>query len=475
MLFNSFVFLIFLAFVVPVHRILPRGYRNIFLLAASYFFYGYWDWRFLFLIIASTTLDFAIGLAIYGTGDQSRRKTLLFLSVAGNLAILGFFKYFNFFADSFETLASVFGLHLDYVHLNIILPVGISFYTFQSLSYTIDIYRGKFTPTSSYIDFALFVAFFPQLVAGPIERAARLLPQIEKRTVGTRQDFDEGFALIAIGYLKKVIIGDTCGRIVDQIFAHPSLYTSPDLVMGLLLFAVQIYADFSGYSSIARGTARLFGVHIVINFEQPYLSGNITELWKRWHISLASWIKDYVYIPLGGNRKGVKRTYVNILVAMALVGLWHGAQWTFVVWGTMQGVFLCIHRLMLKGKKASETFVYSGMQSLMFRIVKVIWTHLLFLFGLLFFRAESFGDAWYFLNKFVFWQQGEYVSQVIRIVATYYLAMIGLDLIEYMTKDHAYMLRLRPPIRIGLYLAIAAVTLAYMFQAEPYPFVYFQF
>jgi D-alanyl-lipoteichoic acid acyltransferase DltB (MBOAT superfamily) len=283
------------------------------------------------------------------------------------------------------------------------------------------------------------------------------------------------FALIAVGYLKKVIIGDTSGRIVDQIFADPSLYASPDLLMGLMLFAVQIYADFSGYSSIARGTARLFGIHIVVNFEQPYLSGNITELWKRWHMSLASWVRDYIYIPLGGNRKGVKRTYVNILITMALVGLWHGAQWTFVVWGTMQGVFLCAHKLILRGAKAGETFIYTGPGSLASRVVKVIFTHALFLFGLVFFRARSFDHAWYFLNKFVHWEHGEFISHIIRIITTYYLATIGLDMVEYLTKDHAYMLRVRPPIRIGLYIAIAAVTLAYMFQAKPYPFVYFQF
>lgn len=475
MLFNSFVFLIFLASVVLIHRVLPKAYRNVFLLGASYFFYGYWDWRFLFLILASTTLDFFIGMAIQGAGAGSRRKVLMFCSVAGNLSILGFFKYYNFFVESAAAIASMFGFHLDYLHLNIILPVGISFYTFQSLSYTIDIYRGKFTPTRSFINFALFVAFFPQLVAGPIERASRLLPQIEKRPIGGRQDFNEGFALIITGFLKKVIIGDTCGRVVDQIFADPSLYASPELLMGLMLFAVQIYADFSGYSNIARGTARFFGIHLVVNFDQPYLSASITELRRRWHVSLASWVMDYVYISLGGSRRGVLRNYVNIMLSMALMGLWHGAGWTFVMWGNIHGVFLCVHKLMLRGKKVSMRFVYSGRKSLLVYLGKVVWTHVLFLFGLLFFRSENFSDAGYILKKFIFWEPGDFTGQVIRIVITYYVAILAMDVIEYVTRDHLYMLRLRPAYRIGLYIAIATVTLIYMFQAEPYPFVYFQF
>lgn len=475
MLFNSFIFLIFLGVVLPVHRLLPRRYRNLFLLGASYVFYGYWDWRFLFLILASTVLDFFVGRALYRAEDRSRRKLLLLCSVAGNLGFLGFFKYFNFFVDSFADLAAVFGLQLDFVHLHIILPVGISFYTFQTMSYTIDIYRGKFAPTNSFPNFALFVAFFPQLVAGPIERAVHLLPQIEKKPVATRRDFDEGFALIVAGFFKKVMIGDTCGRIVDQVFADPSIYSSPELLMGLLLFAIQVYADFSGYSNIARGTARFFGVHIMINFEQPYLSANITELWKRWHISLSLWVRDYVYIALGGNRKGSARTYLNIMIAMTLVGLWHGAMWTFVVWGALQGIFLCAHKLVLRGKKATVGFAYTTVGGLIVYIFKVIGTHALFLFGLLFFRSQSFGTAWYMLKRLVFWEGGLFTSQVIMITAAYYAVTIGLDLIEYWTKDHAYMIRVPPALRLGVYAATFGVTLVYMFQAPVYPFVYFQF
>jgi D-alanyl-lipoteichoic acid acyltransferase DltB (MBOAT superfamily) len=475
MLFNSYIFLIFLGIVVPAYHFLSRRHRNIFLLGASYIFYGYWDWRFLSLILASTLLDFHVGQAIHRTDEGRRRKILLFLSVAGNLGLLGFFKYYNFFADSFAALASVFGLELDYAHLRIILPVGISFYTFQTLSYTIDIYRRKLSPTDNFIDFALFVAFFPQLVAGPIERARHLLPQIQKKPTATAEDFREGLALITTGMFKKIMIGDTCGRIVDHIFADPTLYTSPELMMGLLLFAVQVYADFSGYSNIARGTARFLGIHIMVNFNQPYLSANITELWQRWHISLSSWLRDYVYISLGGNRKGTARTYLNIMFTMLLCGLWHGAMWTFVFWGFIQGVFLSVHKFILRGKRATQGFTYTGLRGLLGYIPRVIWTHILFLFGLLFFRAQSFGNAWYILKKFIFWEPSQFTSQIVMIVFTYYLVTVTIDLIEYWTKDHAFLLRLRPAFRTGLYLATLCVTLLYLFQAPPYPFVYFQF
>jgi alginate O-acetyltransferase complex protein AlgI len=475
MLFNSFVFLIFLAVVLPVHRMLSKRYRTLFLLACSYVFYGYWDWRFLSLILISTLLDFHVGRAIHNTDDQTRRKRLLFLSVAGNLGLLGVFKYYNFFVDSFADMAALFGLQLDFAHLRVLLPVGISFYTFQTLSYTIDIYRRRMAPTNSFQNFALFVAFFPQLVAGPIERAAHLLPQIEKRPDATHDDLRQGFALVTMGMFKKIMIGDTCGRIVDQIFADPGLYSSGELLMGAMIFCIQIYADFSGYSHIARGTARFFGIHIMVNFEQPYLSANITEFWRRWHISLSSWLRDYLYISVGGNRLGRVRTYVNLMITMLLGGLWHGAMYSYVFWGFLQGFFLSIHKIMLKGKKVPLGFTYSGIKSLAVFVLKVAGTHALVIFGFLFFRAQSFGTGWYILKKWVFWEPGEYAFQVFIIVFTYYFVTYLIDIMEYATGDHTFVLRLKPAYRYGLYLAIWIVTLVYMFQVQPMPFIYFQF
>jgi alginate O-acetyltransferase complex protein AlgI len=299
----------------------------------------------------STVVDFFIEKALFKAKEEKNRKWFLVTSILVNLGILGVFKYFGFFIDSFESLGSVMGVQFDYLHLNIILPVGISFYTFQTMSYSIDIYRRKLEPTNNFIDFAVFVSFFPQLVAGPIERAANLLPQISKIPKPTKEQIQQGIVRIVSGLFTKVMIGDTTGRFVDQIFGNPEIYKSVELISALVLFSIQIYADFSGYSSIARGVAKLLGIELMKNFEQPYLSSNITEFWRRWHISLSSWLKDYLYISLGGNRKGMNMTYINLMLTMLLGGLWHGASWNFVIWGGLHGAYLVIHKLILGDKK----------------------------------------------------------------------------------------------------------------------------
>jgi D-alanyl-lipoteichoic acid acyltransferase DltB (MBOAT superfamily) len=366
-------------------------------------------------------------------------------------------------------------VQLDILHLNIVLPVGISFYTFQALSYTIDIYRGKLNPSHSLADFALFVSFFPQLVAGPIERAVHLLPQVQKMPTPTRGNFRDGFALMTMGMFKKVIIGDTCGRIVDQIFSQPSLYTSLELLMGLMLFSVQIYADFSGYSLIARGTAKFMGIDIMVNFQQPYLSSNITEFWRRWHISLSTWLKDYLYISLGGNRKGEKRTYVNLMATMLLGGLWHGANWTFVFWGGLHGLYLAVHKFMLKNKKPVTEFAYSNLKNFLIYLVKMCCTNILVLLTWLFFRAHTFQSAFDIMKKFYFWQSGDYSGRIISIIVVYVGVTLVLDILEYYTKDSAYILKLDKSYLIGLYIGLWYLILLYLYQAIPMPFIYFQF
>ncbi|HET6347961.1 MAG TPA: MBOAT family O-acyltransferase [Candidatus Krumholzibacteria bacterium] len=475
MLFNSFIFIIFLCVVVPLALWLPRRPRNVFLLIASYFFYGYWDWRFLSLLFVSTIIDYVAARAIAATDDPRRRKRFLLLSLASNLGLLGTFKYFNFFVDSFARVAAHFGTNLDFLHLNIILPVGISFYTFQTLSYTIDVYRGKMAPTRNLLNFALYVAFFPQLVAGPIERAIHLLPQVENMRRPSRADLSEGMALITVGMFRKVIIGDTCGRYVDHIFSGPTYYSSSELLSALLLFSLQIYADFSGYSSIARGTARLLGVDLMENFNQPYLAANITEFWRRWHISLSTWLRDYLYIPLGGNRKGPKRTYVNLFATMLLGGLWHGANWTFVFWGGLHGGYLAVHKFMLKARKPDERLNYTGLASLLTFVAKVTGTYLIVLLAWLFFRSRDFTTAFYILKKIVAWSPGGFSARFAVIVLTYSVANLVLDLSEYVTRDHAFPLRTAPRFRWGIYLAAWTIIFMYMFQAKPMPFIYFQF
>ena len=477
MLFNSFIFLIFLGIVIPVfYTLKTKTSRNTFLLLASYFFYGYWDWRFCSLLLISTLIDFFVGRKLFVEEGISRRKRLLMISVFANLGILGFFKYFNFFTDSFASLISVFGGHADFLHLNIILPVGISFYTFQTMTYTIDIYRKRLQPTNNFIDFALYVSFFPQLVAGPIERAAHLLPQLSKKYGATREQFNKGAVLIIMGMFKKVMIGDTAGRIVDRIFAQPELYKSPELLMALILFAIQIYADFSGYSSIARGTAKLLGIDLMKNFEQPYLSANITEFWRRWHISLSTWLRDYLYIPLGGNRKGVRRTYINLMLTMLLGGLWHGASWNFVIWGGLHGVYLAIHKWILHGKKIREHFRYENIVGLLRFILNVLLTNILVLFTWLFFRAKTFDQAGLFIRKMVHWEPSVFSNRIFVITLSFVLITLFFDISQYSYRKHTFFLLIKNPgLRWGFLSVMFMTVLFYMFQAEPMPFVYFQF
>jgi len=439
----------------------------------SYFFYGFWDWRFCSLLLISTLVDYYIGHFLFKSTNQSKRKKLLFVSLFSNLTILGFFKYFNFFIDSFQELSTSLGYHFYSYSIHIILPVGISFYTFQSLSYTIDIYRNKIKPTNSFINFALFVAFFPQLVAGPIERARSLLPQLSKKLNPTKLQIKQGVVLIVTGLFRKVIIGDTAGKYVDHIFGNIELYKSIELISAILLFSVQIYADFSGYSHIARGTAKLLGVELMKNFEQPYFSRNISEFWKRWHISLSSWLKDYLYIPLGGNRKGLTRTTINIMLTMLLGGLWHGASWNFVIWGGLHGFYLVVHKLFLGKKKVLQNKIATINSR---DIINIFATNCLVLVTWLFFRSTSFNDTKLFFAKIINWESSEFTSRFLGIVISYLIVIFILDFFEYRSGSHTYLLRLKSkPLLMGILSALFLVTLVYLFQSDNQPFIYFQF
>lgn len=337
MLFNSLEFAIFLPIVFFLYwfgTVKSLRLQNILLVAASYFFYGLWDWRFLSLILFSTVVDYLIGYYLPNTPSDGNRKALLSISILVNLGLLGVFKYYNFFLESFIDAFHFFGVSLESnLTLKIILPVGISFYTFQTLSYTIDIYRRKLKPTHDFVSFAAFVSFFPQLVAGPIERASNLLPQITNRRSFSYSQAVDGLALILWGLFKKVVVADSLGVMVDDIFANYTQFNSPILLLGAVLFGFQIYGDFSGYSDIAIGTAKLFGIELMSNFKFPYFSRNISEFWHRWHVSLSTWFRDYLYIPLGGSRKGKAMALRNIFIIFLVSGFWHGANWTFIIWG----------------------------------------------------------------------------------------------------------------------------------------------
>jgi D-alanyl-lipoteichoic acid acyltransferase DltB (MBOAT superfamily) len=344
MVFNSLHFVWFFIVVYAAYRMLPHRAQNWLLLVASYYFYAAWDWRFLGLLAASTLVDYTAARLLERTQDPRRRRAYLAISLGFNLTLLGFFKYFNFFSDSLRMLFAGFGMRLDFVTLHVLLPIGISFYTFVTMSYVIDVYRREVAARRNLVDFAVFVAYFPHLVAGPILRASRLLPQIELPRRITRDDVRDGLWLMAWGFFQKIFIADNLAPLANSAFDPGVQQSGVNVLLGVYAFAFQIYGDFAGYSNIARGTSRLMGIELIENFRFPYLVRTPQEFWRHWHISLSTWLRDYLYIPLGGNRGGNLRTQRNLLITMLLGGLWHGAAWTFVLWGAYQGVLLVAFR-----------------------------------------------------------------------------------------------------------------------------------
>ena len=366
------------------------------MLLASLIFYAWWDWRFVFLLIFSSLVDYSLGILLENEQDEFLRKRLIVISVAINLGVIGFFKYFNFFAESAAQISNSLGLHTTYDALRIVLPVGISFYVFKTMSYTIDVYRRTEKAERDLLRFTTFVVFFPELVAGPIVRASRMLPQLQSDHRFSYERLVSGLTLVASGYVRKVAIADSIAPIVDIRFAHPEAHNAWSLLIGVYLYAFQIYCDFSGYSSIAIGLARIFGFDFGINFDRPYFSRSFSEFWSRWHISLSSWLRDYLYIPLGGNRGGTLMTIRNLMLTMLLGGLWHGASWTFVAWGALHGAYLVVQRFVAPiYQRAVRALRVPAFASNAFLILLVF--HLT-CFGWIFFRASSFANAWQVLS-----------------------------------------------------------------------------
>lgn len=400
MLFNELIFWAFFAVVACLYVVLPHRGQNRMLLVASYVFYGAWDWRFLSLIMLSTVVDYFVGLRMERELQDARRRTLLWVSLGVNLGMLAVFKYFGFFVDSFQSLLASLGYAADPWALSIVLPVGISFYTFQTLSYTIDIYRRDLKPTRDFLNFALFVSFFPQLVAGPIERAKNLLPNIETPRVLSWENVRRGAVLCLLGLIKKVVIADGIAPSVNAIYASPDP-SRIDIVLATWLFAVQIYCDFSGYTDIARGVAKMLGFKLMRNFAQPYFAADPQEFWRRWHISLSTWLRDYLYISLGGNRGGSWKTYRNLMATMTLGGLWHGAAWNFVLWGLYQGGLLAVHRAISGRHKRTGEGARRGLLSWLGRLVAITVFFQVVCYGWLLFRAQSFDQIADFSLKLV--------------------------------------------------------------------------
>ncbi|MEZ6189235.1 MAG: MBOAT family protein [Planctomycetota bacterium] len=468
MSFNSLQYFLFLGAVVGLYAHLGRRAQNVLLLLASYAFYGAWDWRFLGLIGLSTGVDYWAGLRIGAAEDPRARRRWLLLSLSVNLGLLFAFKYFGWFADSLVALATLAGFELQpsSALVRFALPVGISFYTFQTLSYTLDIYRGELEARRSLLDFAVFVAFFPQLVAGPIERAAHLLPQFERERRVRVEDVQAGAWLILLGLFKKVVIADGMARLATIVFDHPSNVQGWDVPIGVWAFAWQIYGDFSGYTDMARGSARLMGFDLMRNFRMPYFASNPREFWSRWHISLSTWLRDYLYVPLGGNRGGTWATYRNLSLTMLLGGLWHGAAWHFVAWGAYQGALLVIHRA-LAGKGGEPRWsLRRGLQvAAFFQAVCLGWV---------LFRVPSLGRIPELGGRLL---EGGYDPAFLSAAACLFallLPLLALHVAIERSGDELVILKQRPWLRSVTYATLLAGIAVFGVRSGP-QFIYFQF
>jgi len=476
LLFNSIEFLIFLPIVLILYWFVLNKtlkIQNLIILLSSYFFYGWWDYRFLSLILLSTLVDYFVGLYLPKQDSQKKQKLLLSCSVLVNLSLLGFFKYYNFFVDSWINLFSSFGYEINSVWtLYIILPVGISFYTFQTMSYTIDIYKKKLKPTKDFIAFASFVSFFPQLVAGPIERAANLLPQILKQRKFMYQQLVQGSRLILWGMFKKVVIADSLAPIVDNIFSNYQNFGGATLWLGAIYFAFQIYCDFSGYSDIAIGTSKLFGFELRSNFKFPYFSRNIGEFWRRWHISLSGWFRDYLYIPLGGSYQGKTKSIRNIFIIFLVSGLWHGANWTFIFWGLFHSILFIPSFIFNKNRKfantviAENTFLPTPRE-----FFEVGTTFLLVTVGWVFFRSETIADSFGFLTSMIL---DFNLNQPVSRKIIFYL--IFLILVEWTQRINERDLFYNfPKIIFQIFVIVCVILIIINFKIESQQFIYFDF
>ena len=483
MLFNSLDFAIFLPIVFLLYWFVTQKnlkLQNALIVLASYVFYGWWDWRFLSLIIFSTVVDYLIGQRLRTEDKQSKRKVLLWTSIIVNLGFLGFFKYYNFFLENFANAFSLFGMQINANSLNIILPVGISFYTFQTLSYTIDVYRKKLEPTKDFVAFSAFVCFFPQLVAGPIERANNLLPQFYKKRTFEYHKATDGMRQILWGLFKKVVIADNCAEFANQIFNNSADMNGSSLVLGAIFFTFQIYGDFSGYSDIAIGTSRLFGFDLKQNFATPYFSRDIAEFWRRWHISLSTWFRDYLYIPLGGSRGGTWMKVRNTFVIFLVSGFWHGANWTFIIWGALNAIYFLPLLLTNNNRKNLGIVAEGKLLPSLRELFAMLTTFTLTLLAWIFFRAENLSHAFSYIG-------GVFSKSIIslpnfsgnKMSAFMTLCILAFSiLVEWFGRDSDFAIQnlgssWKRYFRYCFYYIL--IILIFLFMGEEQEFIYFQF
>jgi len=482
MLFNSLNFAIFLPIVFLLYWFATKGnlkLQNILLLVSSYFFYACWDWRFLFLLVFSTLLDYFTGIKMSDAKNQKSKKFWFWLSISINLGFLGVFKYYNFFAESFASALDDIGLHVNPWTLKVILPVGISFYTFHGLSYVIDIYKDRIKAEKNFIDYSVFVSFFPLLVAGPIERATHLLPQIQKKRTFDYSKAVDGLRQILWGLFKKVVIADQCAEYANQIFNNSADYSGSTLVLGAIFFTFQIYGDFSGYSDIALGTARLFGIDLLRNFAFPYFSRDIAEFWRRWHISLSSWFKDYLYIPLGGSKGGMWMKIRNTLIIFLVSGFWHGANWTFIIWGFLNALYIMPSIIFNTNRTNLEIVAKGKYLPTIKDLFSIGITFSLTVFAWIFFRAENIGHAISYISEILSLSLFSIpkFAGMSRALTTIILVAIFV-LVEWKGREGQYAIshlgiKWKRPIRYAMYYAI--IIAIFWFGGKEQQFIYFQF
>lgn len=490
MLFTTIDFVIFFIVILGIIvTIKNRRFQHLFLLAASYFFFYYTSNYLILLLIFSTILDFYIGKHIWKTNDLLHKKILLISSLAVNLGLLGFYKYVDFAILQFNIFGNYFNLTNDISFLNLVLPIGISFYTFQTISYTVDIYRGQLTPSKSFWEFALFVSFFPQLVAGPILRARQFLPQLREKintaNVGrirqiviNNSNLKFGITLMALGFFKKMFIADNLAPFVNTIFQDPIGLESFTIIMGTIAFAIQIYCDFSGYTDIAIGAAIILGFKIPINFNKPYFATSPSDFWKRWHISLSSWLRDYLYIPLGGNRNSSSRTYANLIIVMFLGGLWHGASWNFVIWGLLHGIYLAIHRAILN--RFPKLKIHPFFKSTPGKILSILTTQYFVLLAWIPFRVSDFDAMVYSIQKFVFidFQTENTLDFLLTNHKSTIMIMILFVILHFISYKKGNLVESITNVRLlywSIFLAIIMLSIFFFYIGDTNDFIYFQF
>jgi alginate O-acetyltransferase complex protein AlgI len=480
MLFNSIDFAIFLPIVFILYWFVTNKnlkLQNLLIFIVSYIFYGWWSWKFLSLILFSTLADYSVGIGLSKETNETRRKLLLWVSILVNLGFLGFFKYYNFFVENFVSAFSILGHKLSLSSLQIVLPVGISFYTFQTLSYSIDVYNRKLEPTKDFIAFGAFVSFFPQLVAGPIERATNLLPQFYKARTFNYEKAVDGMRQILWGLFKKVVIADNCATYVNMVFENTTEYSGSTLLLGAVLFAFQIYGDFSGYSDIAIGTSRLFGFNLMRNFAFPYFSRDMAEFWRRWHISLSTWFRDYLYIPLGGSRVGRGAQIRNTFIIFIVSGFWHGANWTFIVWGALNALYFLPLLLTDRNRLHINTVAEGNIFPKIKELLLIALTFLLTVFAWIFFRAENLTHA---LNYIYNMLNKDLITIPEIRPFNVFIYIIVLVSIEWLNRRYAHGLVLNSDkihfiIRYIVYVSLFVTILLNMNFHNKNEFIYFQF